>query len=682
MKPRFVPIPDLWPRVRLGAAVLLIGTLAATVAADDSLARAVPADIGLFVELRQAEDLLSPLVEPQVWLTLAEMVGQPAALDDTEQWRRRVEQTVRMSPADAVRALFSQRVAFAAEGPRNTQDAVVLCRPAGPPRTLIQQWQAQPLPTSGRTAVYRLPYQVGLAVRDDLLVFGDRLAQTLFDEVVQHLDGHAAGTLAEAPAYRQLLSRVPPNPDGVLFARLTRAAAESAPPTTTVASAPAPSWPELPRLLQGSSHVLLALHRDGRLLHVTVVGDAAGAAASPDGRPLGLLGTLPRRTLLAWAGHVDYAGLAELAQGLPERSVFRVAYQLHERAGTIQRMTAALNSATCVAVGLVDPPTRQVTAPPVPAVALLVRTREPMAAIKEWADLFHHTVALYKLLSLKLAAPPRIPPIESTEIGGLPAERLDLGGLIAPAPELTPIGELHLCWTLDDDVLILASHADWLRQIIEARHAQAERLDDVLALARLDAGGRQDNTLVAQVGPLADLGKLWLRYFERTLPFVLQESWWRNYQPGGGGVRLGLQVTEDAERRRLRVLSVSPNSPADGLLRPGDEIVGCNGRRFTTSQPVQEMRRGLNRRPNARWIDLWIERNRIVSGRRIPLLFVDPVEVLRRIVAVGQVVQRVVYTDDLPDAAGPRGRLTLELRTEPGPLFELRLTPTEPNAGD
>lgn len=57
---------------------------------EDSLARTVPAGVGLFVELRNGAELLTPLVDPQVWVTLAELAGQPAALPDTEQWRHRV----------------------------------------------------------------------------------------------------------------------------------------------------------------------------------------------------------------------------------------------------------------------------------------------------------------------------------------------------------------------------------------------------------------------------------------------------------------------------------------------------------------------------------------------------------------------------------------------------------------
>ena len=154
---------------------------------------------------------------------------------------------------------------------------------------------------------------------------------------------------------------------------------------------------------------------------------------------------------------------------------------------------------------------------------------------------------------------------------------------------------------------------------------------------------------------LADLGSFWLRYFEKFAPQVLKEDWWRNYQPGGSKVRLGAQVTADVEGRRLLVRSVTANTPAYGTLKVNDEIVGCNRRRFATSQPVEEIQRGIDTRPNARWIDLLVERDRTVRVKRIALPFVDPIQILQRVTAVGRLVQRLVYLDDAPDAAGTRG---------------------------
>lgn len=647
------------------AGLLLSAIIAAR--ADDSLARAVPADVGLFVELRQADDLLTQLVEPQLWITVAELAGQPASLKETEQWRQRVEQTVKMSPAEAIGTLFSQRVAYVAEGLRHTQDAVILCRPTGDKRQLLRRWQARPLPTTGRTALYRLPNNVGLAVHNDLLVFGDQVTRGMFDRVLTELGGDGTPALADDPVYQRLLARVPADPDGVFFLRLDH----PAPATAPVASSPAPPpLTELPQLLRGSSNVLLALHRTDHVLQISVVGDAPGAPTPHDASLDQLVATLPRQTLVAWAGHVDYPSLTQLVAALPERSVFRVAYQLQERAGTIHDLLAAVSSATCFALGTAMPENRELPAPPIPAVALLIATRDPPAALDEWTELARTTLALYRLLSLKLAAPPPLPPIASLNLADAEVEQLDLSGLLGEHPAQTPLGELHLCWALDGDVLIIASHADWLRQILEARHGDAARLAPVLDRANGSSHEPPETLVVGQTGALADFGLFWLRYCEKFLPEVLTEAWWRKYQPGGGNVRLGAQVTVDPERPCLRVRSVTPGAPTDGVLRPGDEIIGCERRRFATSQPVQEIQDALDARPNARWFDLLIERDRVVRVKRVPLPFVDPVEIVRRVAAIGRVVQRVIYVENAPDAAGARGSLTLELRTNPRPQFD------------
>jgi len=662
------------------AAAVVMASVAFSARADDSLARLVPADVGLFVELQRGQDLLLPLAEAQVWLTLAQLAGQPALPSDTNEWRRYVEQTVNMPPEEAIRTLFAQRVACAAPGPRRTQDAVVLCQPASNPHDLIARWQARPLPTSGRTPVYRMPNEVGLALRGDVLILGDAGAHSMFDRIVTHLDGSGTPSLASDPVYERLLGRLPPNPDGVLFARLARPTSATTSAPTQPASAPAtrPGAAQLagwPGLLRDSSSVLLALHREGRLLRFSAVGDGPTSAAPGDSTPAELVASLPERTLLAWAGPIDYQSLSHAVDALPEQSVLRVAYQLHERAGTLQRLTESLTPAACVAIGVVNPEKRRAPAPPLPALAVLAKSRAPDATATEWRSLLHYTLDIYKLLSLNVPGAPQVPPVETLRIADRDAECVDLSPLVAAEAAATALGEVHLCWALDGDVLVIASHSDWLRQILAARQGSAPRLAGLLALGQREPAPQRGTIFVTQPGPIADLGALWLRYFEQTAPAILDEKWWRDYQPGGR-VRLGIQVSVDGERQRLRVRSVTPGMPADGLLRPGDEIVGCNGRRFATSRPVAELHRGLAHRPNAAWFELWIERDQSARPCRIPLPFVDPVQILRRIVAVGRIVQRVVYCDDVADAEGPRGHLAVELRGQEGPLFAFSLSPT------
>jgi hypothetical protein len=645
---------------------------AALAPADESLARAVPADVGLFIELRQADDLLTQLVEPQLWLTLAELAGQPASLKETEQWEKRIEQTLKMSPADAIAALFSQRVAFVAQAARRTQEAVIICRPASDQRQLLRRWQARPLPTLGRTALYSLPGNVSVAIHDDLMIFGDPLTRAMFDRVLGQLDGQPESSLAADPRYQRLLGRAPANPDGVLFVRLDQSESAAAPEERQPARA---LWSDLPQILRGSSSVLFALHRADRTLQISAIGDSPAAPPTHDDSLAPLVSSLPRQTLVAWAGHVDYPALVPLIANLPERNVFRVAYQLQEGAGTVQRLLAALNSATCVALGTVMPENRLLPAPPVPALAVLVHTRDAGSVATEWANLFHTSLDLYRLLSLKVADPARLPPLQNFTLVDTEIEQLDLSLLVSEQPEQTPVGELHVSWALDGDVLILASHTDWLRQILEARHGLSPAIGPLLETADPPARPHAETFLVGQTAALGDFGAFWLRFCERFAPEVVTEAWWRNYQPGGRTVRLGVQVTVDPERPRLLVRSVTPDTPAEGLLRPGDEIIGCNRRRFATSQPVQEIQDGLASRPVARWIDLLIERDRVVRVKRIPLPFVDPVEITRRLAAVGRVVQRVVYVEDASEAAGTRGYLTLELRTDPRPQFDFPPAP-------
>lgn len=634
---------------------MLAGMATAWAADEQTLARYVPADVGLFVELREGEDLLVPLLEPQLWATLARIAGQPARPEDASEWEKRIRETVNLAPADAIRTLFARRVAFAGAGLGRSQDAVVLCQPTRRPRDLIRGWPAQPLPASTRSSLYRLPYRVGLACSDRLLVFGDAGPSGMFSRVLSVLEADEPATLADDPAFKRLLARVPAAPDGVFYVRLGPGRAIAAPL-------------ELPGPLRESGTLLLALHRKGQLLHFTAVGDAPQTPVERTGMLHDLVAGLPERTLIAWAGHVDYPALVRASALLPEDDILRVALQLAPLE-SLQRLTTALDSATCLALGVVAPDEPGSGAPPVPAFALLIRARERDTVSAEWGTLLQSTLAIYRLLSFRGGGAERTLRLEPLLLEDAAGEQLDLGALLGPGVAGSLLGRVQLAWVMDDNVLILASHAEWLRQILAARHARGPRLAGVLDLARGMPTTKLDNLFLAQTGPIADLGQQWLRFFEQTMPAVLEPDWWRAYQPAGRSPRLGVQVTADPERRRLMVYSVLPGTPAHGVLRPGDEIIGCNRRRFATTQPVQEVQQGLVQRPDARFFELYIERDHVVSLQRIPLPFVDPVQMLRRVVAVGQVVQRIVYADGVPDPLGPRGGLTLELRPDDKPLF-------------
>lgn len=670
--------------------------LAAPCPADESLARYVPADVGLFVEAHEAGDLLIPLIEPQVWTALAELVGQPANPADAEVWRRQIRETVKMEPAHALRVLFSERVAFVGEGLGLAQDAVVLCRPMPAIRIsdLLRIFQAQPEPGLETPKLHRLRANMGLAVSNRLLVFGDlRSPDGMFRRMLRFLGQPGGRSLAENAAYQALLRRVPDAPEGILFARLRPGVMEpdggqpapdesvtaTAPATAPAATAPARSQLRdpgtarrrgsgLPGRLRGASNILVAMHRSDTLLHFTAVGDASSPGRAPLGSGRLLIESLPVRTLVALEQRVNYGALTADVQRLPDRHALRLALQVQEASGTLERLLAELGEPTCLAVGFVTPASPLRDAPPAPALAWIVRVRDARRAADEFRVAVEACVAAYAVVSVSTGLPP-LAPVTRFPDGPVPLWLLDLGPLLPPEVA-GALGELHVCWAVDEDVLIVATHRDWLGQILDARRGVAERLAPVLELSQQPGWAEAETVFVAQIGPIADLGSLWIAYFERHAPQILQEAWWRGQQPGGR-VRLGIEVVEDAEKHLVEVVAVQPGSPSEGLLEVRDRLLGCNNRRFATSQPAEEIRAALEQRPYARWVDLLIERDGVMLVRRIPLPFVNPVQSLQRLIAIGRIVQRVVYHDDASEAAGPRGFMTVQLRAGDAPLFPL-----------
>lgn len=618
----------------------------------------VPADVGLFAEVRGADDLLVPLTEEQVWITLAELAGQPARPEDAREWRRRIEETVTFKPKTAIEVLFSQQVAFVGEGPGRSQDAVVLCRPSAeiPIDGLLRMWKAKPWPEIGVPDAYRLQNNIGLAVRDRTLIFGDGLPREgMFRRLVKFNTARSGAGLADDPTYQQLLTRVPPDPDGILFARMGQAG----------------TLPELPGPLRGAANVLFAMHRSDSLLHFTAVGDAPLEAKQHTAKLTPLIETLPQRTLIAWASHIDFPDLMRAVERLPPRNALRIAVKLPEQPELVEELFGALNTQTCFAVGWVTPEGRPIAAPPVPALAMLVSARKPALATDHFAQVVQSWVTVYDFLLLTQGLPP-LPPRRQMQLGQTTAWVQDLSSLIAGI-DGGAIGELELCWALDEDVLIITSHSDWLRQVLQARHGEAKTLATVLQLPQHRISPQSETIIVSQSGPISDLGARWLLFLARTVPEVLEDAWWRDKQPGGRDARIGI-VTEDTEKRGLRVTAVRKGMPAYGILEVGDVIVGCGREHFATTQPIQEVRQALD--ASTGMLELLVERDGLVRPCRIPLPFVNPVQILRRIVAIGKIAQRVVYYDDVPDQAGARGFLTIELRKDPRPLFNLDLRPT------
>lgn len=646
-------------RTCCGAIILSLALAAEPSIADDaSLARVVPADVGLFVELRGSDDLLTALTEPQVWSSLAELVGQPARPEDAKLWRERVLQTVRMPPDEAIRTLFARGVAFVGEAPDHGQDAAVVCRPASsaPTAALLKRWNATRL--SQRPSKYHLHGNIGVTTTDDVLIFGDLLPPNgMLQKLSRALAAGLRAPLAANATFQHLLRRVPAQPDGILFARLAPAAVGPRP--TSRSSNPPRGAFNLPQPLQDARNVLVALHRDGASLHFTAVGDAVPPTTPRPIDSVSLVSQLPREALLAWEGRVDYPGLVRAIRALPNRNALRVALSQPNQAEIVDILANAFTSRTCLAIGAVEPAHRVAGAPPLPALALLVGTSDADATALAFENLLNSALALYNVFSLGRGFEP-LPDVRPVTIENTSASVLDLSGFVQKVGA-GAIGELHLAWAIDDGVLVIATHEMWLRDILTARHG-GKTLRPLLAFPSRPANPNSNNTVAVRLGSMATLGSRWLEFLKATAPETLSESWWRERQPAR--VQLGINATRQPEQRNLRVDSIDPGMPAEGLLKRGDLIIGSNNKRFATSQPARELHAGIAARPHAYKFDLTVERDGVPRVVSLPIRFFDPVQSLRRVIAVGKITKRLVYQDDYSDSRGPRGLLTIELRSD------------------
>jgi len=658
---------------------------------EETLARAAPADIGLFVEIHGADDLLIRLTEPQIWSTLAELAGQPAQPADVADWRMRIRQTIKMAPEEAIRQLFAGGVAFLGEGLGLSQDAIVLCRPSDKTSAaeLFKRWEAKPLAASDGPATYQLYSNIGVSRHDGLLFFGDLAPPDgLFRRMQRFSAGGRSGCLADDPVYRKLLSRAPKAPDGVFFVRMNRAAAMPIPavgpasqPTSRAAALDAFSG--LPAPWRNAQNVLLALHRTGETLRITAAADTAGQSTRAR-RPVDLIDKMPRDTLLAWQGRIDFDAAAASFLSALEQNPIQGVFQLREQVDAFTQFVDALDTDVCFAIGAVRPEQRPAGMPPFPALAALIGMERPGVVLSEIREVVDAGIAGYSLYAYTRGMP-LLQPIRPERVGSADAFVLDLSPLLKPDARAA-IGEVHLCWTLHDGDLIVTSHFNWLKRIVAAREGRSATAVELMRLSDARESSRSVNAFLVQSGPIAEIAEDWLVYLRTHKPEVFDEDWWRERQPGGDNVRLGVDVTADGGKRRLEVIEVYPKLPATGRLKKGDYIVGYgdrySDRRFQTDNPIEEISTAVQKRPHARWQVLLIERGGVTLRVRLPIPFIAPIQALNRMVAIGRLAERAVYRDDAAEAEGPRGYLAIELRAVSRPVRDYSKTSSSKPSSD
>jgi len=282
-----------------------------------------------------------------------------------------------------------------------------------------------------------------------------------------------------------------------------------------------------------------------------------------------------------------------------------------------------------------------------PLVALMVESRDVRAASAILQRLSERFLGWMKVQFARAKRNLELSVVE-TPYRGTTIYRMELGSLFRRDSRCPYLKTLELCWAGVDDWLIVASHPDHIRQIIDAREASAS--DTFAATAAFGAIERRNgvsSVVLVRPSRAARVLQSWIDYCSEQAPHVFEPLWWKRMmvRRGGRRVELGIIIREGAEPGRVVVGNpVLPEMPAAGRLRPGDKICAVDGMALSEDRPEDDLRDFVALR-GGRGVVLRVEREGKLLDVRIPLspppplpvaADIDPIRSIRHLIGLGR----------------------------------------------
>jgi hypothetical protein len=226
--------------------------------------------------------------------------------------------------------------------------------------------------------------------------------------------------------------------------------------------------------------------------------------------------------------------------------------------------------------------------------------------------------------------------------------RVALASLFGRNSQCPYLKELELCWAGVGDWLVVSSHPEHIRQIIDARRGlSVGRFAETIAYKTV--AGRTDVSSLVLVRPddAAKALQSWIDYCSKHAQHVFKPLWWKRMliRRSGRRVALGIIIKEGAEPGRVVVDDpVLPEMPAEGRLQAGDKICAVDGRTLSEDQPEDDLRDFLAMRKGD-GVVLRVERSGKLLDVRIPLppapalpfaADIDPIRSIKYLISLGR----------------------------------------------
>lgn len=685
-------------------AVLL--TLPCARAADWSqlapLASHVPAETRLFVEIRDLDALASVPAGARFGKLVLRFVNafrpaepttapagsdrhasaQAARSDDPIEMRRAVDWPRLLADAMGIervrttRLLLDGPVAVALESWTDLGAAVLLARPREPEAL---EWELRARRVEGTVGDDVRRYELGqnheLSTDGTVVILGHRSGPGgLYPQIRRLLGSERGVSLADLAEFRQRLAELPDDVQMVGYLGTNRRR-----PTRLSASS---SFLPVVASPVRSAAFGVRLTDEGVVAESSIRLSYVHEPVQAHNPPVEALLFLPASTIAAWTYPLDYVDGYEQLQRQSPRSLVRFYLNLIQwgmpPAALEENLLAHLKGDTVFVVGQL--PIRAPGRPPgstlirVPTLAAVVETdnRDSVETVLEQiAD------NLLRLVNLQSGSDTKVQIRRQPLNGGgevvrsIPLESLFPSGL---SREL--FGSLELSWAVTDRWLVMATHHEMVRQIIQARQGVIELMPGhaLQQAMRRERHRRRlpDTVLVAQPGRAGEMFDSWVAYFAQYHPQMFEPQWWQRLRRTYWASRVQLGILPgNAEQGMVPVARTLANWPAHGRLQVGDRILAVDGRTLDSQDTLRSLRDRLAQRDREDRVILTVLRAGERRDVEIPMETsgfpgdqFQPMSVLEQAAEISRVFAFASYTTWKPEPQRVRTRLDLHFSTK------------------
>lgn len=609
-------------------------------AAEVDWMKIVPGDAGFYVELHDLAAIREQFKEIGIWDTVLELSAQDAASPTTQPWQRRSEELLGLSPEAAINLLLGRRAALIAASSGQWQNGVLLGEIArmsdlGP---LLRGWRAIALSGEGPVRRYRLRGGILLATLGRTLVLGPAGdSDGLWGRTVLLLSGRRGPTMAGRSEFAGLRSRLSREYPSVVYA----------------------VWPEGdPSALRGCDRLLIGLSLDSDSIVCELRGNRQAGEPAVACMGASAIGAMPVGSIAVWTQGVDFAALADgLRHGWDERRDSLLQFIFRGFVGSqegSEGLLAQLGPAYTVVVGVDRPASAAGFA--MPAVTLIADARETEDHIERLDRVLGILAQLVDMMAQPGDRQREPITVERRRCEDVELHHVEIGPALARRTGLGFLAGVQPCWTVLDGRLVVSTSIGHVEDIVKAARGTAPRLDGATyvkgLLPRVEGGEVVSEWFFLRGSAVSAIWSSWLSFLRSDHPESLQKEWWQAWvaERVERRGRLGIGLVNHRSRDRQAVVKeVSRGSPAAGIVRVGDVVVGASGRPLTTTQPAREVAARYSARRDARMFEVQVLRNGRPMALKIPVLPVsdfdggmfDPVQALRRLITLSRQAETV-----------------------------------------